>query len=185
MDHHQYLRLNPQQIAAFQLLSLSLLSLPATKSRFACSGSFHTGTVPRSFLHTYEAGLSPSSYMCTAHSSAKQSHTWSPISSTVSLYCHSLKLTDISTETPCNLIISPRENRSASRVTTLSISGFDYKSSLIRSRTVVIIFRPRPWMFSHFRSTLCDALSQGFLRHLYEGSPTLCRCFASFAKVCH
>ena len=80
--------------------------------------------------------------MCSAHS---------PISPTVSLYCHSLNLTVKSTEILCNLIISPRENHSATRVTTLSIGGFDYKSSLIRSRTVIIIFLdPYPGCFRTF-----------------------------------
>ena len=68
-------------------------------------------------------------YMCSVYSSAKQSHTWSPISSTMSLHSHSLKLTDMSTETPCSLIIYAWENHSANRVTIFPIGKFDYISS--------------------------------------------------------
>ena len=48
-------------------------------------------------------------------------------SSTKSTYCHSVKFTDISTEIPCSLIISPWESHSATRVTMLSISRLDTK----------------------------------------------------------
>ena len=66
-------------------------------------------------IHVHKVTLLPSPFMSSAHSLVMSSHTWSPISPTVSLYCHSLNLTDIGTETPCNVIISPWENQSAIR----------------------------------------------------------------------
>ena len=64
--------------------------VPPRKSRFS-SYKYKPRTSCRTL---YRAGLSPSSYMCTTHSSAKPCHTCSPISSKVSLYCHPLKLRD-------------------------------------------------------------------------------------------
>ena len=64
-----------------------------------------------SFFHPgdfHNAGLLPSPYMYSAHSSFISFQIWSPRDSMVSLSCHSRRTSEISVDSSCRLIISPR-----------------------------------------------------------------------------
>ena len=78
-------------------------------------------------------------YFC--HSSNESFHTSSSNSVRMSLCCHYLAQTDVSTQTLCSAFIFSRKNHSATKFITPSICGFEYKAVTVTDIHLHLVFR--------------------------------------------
>ena len=125
-------------------------------------------------IHIHKARLLPSQYVYSIHSSVMSSQVQGL------LVLPTFKFSDVSAVGSCNLIISPRENHSAIRSTTLAMGRLIFKFTLISRTLIIFLLGPDSAFFRRFVPHQLCVLSS--ISAIFQGSPTSHYCFASFAR---